>query len=219
MVLIAPSILSADFGRLKEEIQAAQKAGADWIHVDVMDGLFVPNITIGQEVVRGIRGYSTLPFDVHLMIERPERYIKEFAEAGSDIITVHYEATVHLHRTVQAIKETGKKAGVSINPATPVSVLEDIIEELDLVLVMSVNPGFGGQKFIPFCLNKIKKLKEMIKARGIDCLVEVDGGIKLENAREVAEAGADVLVMGSGFYGAEDYGELVRKLRDNLKGL
>ncbi|RME68349.1 MAG: ribulose-phosphate 3-epimerase [Nitrospirae bacterium] len=219
MVLIAPSILSADFGRLKEEIQAAQKAGADWIHVDVMDGLFVPNITIGQEVVRGIRGYSTLPFDVHLMIERPERYIKEFAEAGSDIITVHYEATVHLHRTVQAIKETGKKAGVSINPATPVSVLEDIIEELDLVLVMSVNPGFGGQKFIPFCLNKIKKLKEMIKAKGIDCLVEVDGGIKLENAREVAEAGADVLVMGSGFYGAEDYGELVRKLRDNLKGL
>lgn len=219
MVLIAPSILSADFGRLKEEIQAAQQAGADWIHVDVMDGLFVPNITIGQEVVRAIRAYCSLPFDVHLMIDRPERYIRDFAEAGSDIITVHYEATAHLHRTVQAIKETGKKAGVSINPATPVSVLEDIIEELDLVLVMSVNPGFGGQRFIPFCLNKIKKLKTMIREKGIECLIEVDGGVKLENAREVAEAGADVLVMGSGFYGAEDYGILVQKLREKLKDL
>lgn len=219
MVLIAPSILSADFGRLKEEIEAAAEAGADWIHVDVMDGLFVPNITIGQEVVKGISKYSQLPFDVHLMIERPERYIEDFAEAGADIITVHYEASLHLHRTVQAIKEMGKKAGVSINPATPVGVLEDILTEVDLVLIMSVNPGFGGQKFIPFCLQKIKKLRAMIEDRGLNCIVEVDGGIKLENAREVAQAGADVLVMGSGFYGADDYKALVEKLRKNLQDL
>ncbi len=219
MVLIAPSILSADFGRLKEEIKAAEEAGADWIHIDVMDGLFVPNITIGQEVVRGIREYTKLPFDVHLMIDRPERYIRDFAEAGSDIITVHYEASVHLHRTVQAIKEMGKKAGVSINPATPVSVLEDILEEVDLVLVMSVNPGFGGQKFIPFCLEKIKKLRKMIAERSHKCMIEVDGGVKLQNAREVALAGADVLVMGSGFYGAEDYGSLMAQLRNTLNQL
>ena len=219
MVLIAPSILSADFGRLKEEIQAAQEAGADWIHVDVMDGIFVPNITIGQEVVKSIRRYTSLPFDVHLMIDRPERYIDDFAGAGADIITVHYEATVHLHRTVQAIKERGKKAGVSINPATPVSVLEDILSEVDLVLIMSVNPGFGGQRFIPFCLDKISRLRTMLKDRALNCLIEVDGGIKLENAREVAEAGADVLVMGSGFYGAEDYKELLQKLRQALRGL
>jgi len=219
MVLIAPSILSADFGRLKEEIEAAAEAGADWIHIDVMDGLFVPNITIGQEVVKSIRKYSSLPFDVHLMIERPERYIEEFARAGADIITVHYEASVHLHRTIQSIRELGKKVGVSINPATPISVLENVLSEIDLVLVMSVNPGFGGQKFIPFSLEKIRTLKKLIQQKSLNCLVEVDGGIKLENAREIVSAGADVLVMGSGFFSADNYKALVEKIRKNLKEL
>ena len=215
-VIIAPSILSADFTRLGEEIKAAEKAGADWVHVDVMDGRFVPNITIGQEVVRSIRKATGLPFDVHLMIVEPERYLKEFADAGSDYITVHYEASVHLHRTVQVIKELGKKAGVSINPATPVSVLEDILPDIDLVLIMSVNPGFGGQRFIPGALDKIKRLRDMRYERGLDFIIEVDGGVKVENAREVVDAGADALVMGSGFFGAKDYKALMEELRERL---
>ncbi len=215
-VIIAPSILSADFTRLGEEIKSAEQAGADWIHVDVMDGRFVPNITIGQEVVRSIRKSTTLPFDVHLMIVEPEKYIKEFADAGSDYITVHYEATVHLHRTVQVIRELGKKAGVSINPATPVSVLEDILTDIDLVLIMSVNPGFGGQRFIPGALEKIKRLRDMRYERGLDFIIEVDGGVKVDNAREVVDAGANALVMGSGFYGAEDYKALMEELRGRL---
>ncbi len=215
-IIIAPSILSADFTRLGQEIKQAEEAGADWIHVDVMDGRFVPNITIGQEVVRSIRKSTTLPFDVHLMIVEPEKYIKEFAEAGSDYITVHYEASVHLHRTVQVIKELGKKAGVSINPATPVSVLEDILPDIDLVLIMSVNPGFGGQRFIPEALEKIKKLRDMRFERGLSFIIEVDGGVKVDNAREVVDAGADALVMGSGFFGADDYKALVKELRKRL---
>ncbi len=216
MALIAPSILSADFTRLGEEIRAAEQAGADWIHVDVMDGMFVPNITIGQEVVRSIRKTTELPFDVHLMIEKPERYIKEFADAGSDIITVHYEASVHLHRTVQAIKEAGKKAGVSLNPSTPINLLDDILEEIDMVLIMSVNPGFGGQSFIPRAMEKIRMLKKEITDRGLDVIIEVDGGIKVDNARAVVEAGADVLVMGSGFFNSGDYVETVRRLRKEI---
>ncbi|NOX21092.1 MAG: ribulose-phosphate 3-epimerase [Nitrospirae bacterium] len=215
-IIIAPSILSADFTRLGQEIKQAEEAGADWIHVDVMDGRFVPNITIGQEVVRSIRKSTTLPFDVHLMIVEPEKYIREFAEAGSDYITVHYEASVHLHRTVQVIKELGKKAGVSINPATPVSVLEDILPDIDLVLIMSVNPGFGGQRFIPGALEKIKKLRDMRFERGLNFIIEVDGGIKVDNAREVVDAGADALVMGSGFFGADDYKALMKELRKRL---
>ncbi len=215
-VIIAPSILSADFTRLGEEIKAAEQAGAHWIHVDVMDGRFVPNITIGQEVVRSIRKSTSLSFDVHLMIVEPERYLKEFADAGSDYITVHYEASVHLHRTVQVIKELGKKAGVSINPATPVSVLEDILPDIDLVLIMSVNPGFGGQRFIPGALDKIKRLRDMRYERGLDFIIEVDGGVKVENAREVVDAGADALVMGSGFFGARDYKALMEELRERL---
>ncbi|NOY64694.1 MAG: ribulose-phosphate 3-epimerase [Nitrospirae bacterium] len=214
MALIAPSILSADFTILGEEIKKAEQAGADWIHVDVMDGRFVPNITIGQEVVRSIRKVTSLPFDVHLMIVEPERYIKEFAEAGSDYITVHYEASVHLHRTVQSIKEEGAKAGVSINPATPVMVLDEIIAELDLVLIMSVNPGFGGQRFIEEALRKIGQLKRIRNERKLDFLIEVDGGIKVDNAQRVINAGADVLVMGSGFFNSPDYSEVVRRIRD-----
>jgi ribulose-phosphate 3-epimerase len=181
-----------------------------------MDGVFVPNITIGQEVVKSIRKTTNLPFDVHLMIDSPERYLEDFSEAGADIITVHYEATLHLHRTVQSIKELGCKVGVSLNPATPVWLLEDIIEEVDLVLIMSVNPGFGGQSFIPSSLKKIRQLKEMIKDRGSKALIEVDGGIKEDNAKEVVEAGADILVMGSGFFGADDYGLLMDRLRKDI---
>ncbi len=216
MALVAPSILSADFSKLQEEIVAAEKAGADLIHIDVMDGIFVPNITIGQEVVKSIRKTTNLPFDVHLMINSPERYLEDFSEAGADIITVHYEATLHLHRTIQSIKELGCKVGVSLNPATPVWLLEDIIEEVDLVLIMSVNPGFGGQSFIPSSLKKIRQLKEMIKDRGSKALIEVDGGIKEDNAKEVVEAGADILVMGSGFFGADDYGLLMDRLRKDI---
>ncbi|HHN64958.1 MAG TPA: ribulose-phosphate 3-epimerase [Nitrospirae bacterium] len=213
MALIAPSILSADFAMLGQEIKRAEQAGADWIHLDVMDGRFVPNITIGQEVLRSIRGVTSLPFDVHLMIVEPERYVKDFAEAGSDYITVHYEASVHLHRTVQFIKESGAKAGVSINPATPVMVLDEILDLVDLVLIMSVNPGFGGQGFIEQSLRKIIRLKEMRDRRGLDFLIEVDGGIKTDNARKVIDAGADVLVMGSGFFNSDDYGEVVRMIK------
>jgi len=213
MVMIAPSILSADFTRLGEEIKKAEEAGADMIHIDVMDGHFVPNISIGQEVVKGIRKATCLPFDVHLMIEDPDRYLSDFVNAGADIITVHLEAAPHLHRTVQWIKESGKKAGVSINPATPVWTLENIISEVDLVLVMSVNPGFGGQGFIPQSIDKIKDLKRIVRERGLDTLIEVDGGIKISNAREVADAGADILVMGSAFFNSGDYSEVVRRFR------
>ncbi len=213
MVMIAPSILSADFTRLGEEIRKAEEAGADMIHIDVMDGHFVPNISIGQEVVRGIRKATGLPFDVHLMIEDPDRYISDFVNAGADIITVHLEATSHLYRTVQWIKESGKKAGVSINPATPVWSLESILSEVDLVLVMSVNPGFGGQSFIPQSLDKIRMLKRIVRERGLDILIEVDGGVKIDNAREIADAGADILVMGSAFFNSVDYSEVVRRFR------
>ncbi len=216
--MIAPSILSADFRKLGSEIKAAEEAGADLIHVDVMDGHFVPNMTVGQEVVRGIRDTTDLPFDVHLMIEDPDRYIQDFASAGADIITVHQEAAVHLHRTVQSILEAGKKPGVSINPATPVSVLEEILPDLYLVLIMSVNPGFGGQGFIPQCLEKISKLRRMIRERNLDVLIEVDGGIKTSNLREVSDAGADILVMGSAFFGADDYGNLMKEIRERLAG-
>ncbi len=197
---IAPSILSADFARLGEHITEAAEGGADYIHVDVMDGHFVPNITIGPLIVEAIRPITTLPLDVHLMIENPERYIAAFAHAGADIITVQLEACVHLHRVVQAIKELRVKAGVAINPATPVASLTDIVSDLDLILIMTVNPGFGGQAFIPNSIRKLEALKQMIAERGASCEVEVDGGINAETAAAVVGAGAQVLVAGSAVF-------------------
>jgi ribulose-phosphate 3-epimerase len=213
---IAPSILSADFMRLGDEIRAAEKAGADMVHVDVMDGHFVPNITIGPMFVEGIRKITKLPIDVHLMISDPDKYAHDFASAGSDYITVHAEATMHLHRSVQCIKEKGIKAGVSLNPATPLCSLDYILSDIDIVLIMSVNPGFGGQKFIPSALEKIRKLKDTIAERNLSALIEVDGGVKIGNAAEIAKAGADILVMGSAFFGSGDYAELMKKLREEL---
>jgi ribulose-phosphate 3-epimerase len=217
MIQIAPSILSADFMRLGEEIQAAEQAGADLLHIDIMDGHFVPNITIGPAIVAAIRKITTLPLDVHLMIEDPDKFLPDFAQAGADYLTVHCEATVHLHRTVQWIRERGLKAGVSINPATPVSQLESIISDVDLLLLMSVNPGFGGQKFIPATMDKIKKVKGMIRAVESRALIEIDGGIKLDNAKEIADAGADILVMGSAFFESVNYKQTMERLNDKLR--
>lgn len=215
MIKIAPSILSADFARLGEEVRAIETGGADYVHVDVMDGRFVPNITIGPLVVEAVRKVSGLPLDVHLMIADPDRYIADFAAAGADIITVHAEASVHLHRTVQLIRSLGKKAGVSINPATPSSVLDVILDDLDLVLVMSVNPGFGGQSFIPSSLRKIEALRSEIDRRRLNVELEVDGGVKTGNIREIAAAGADVFVAGSAVFGTSDYGATIAELKRN----
>ncbi|SPP99825.1 D-ribulose-5-phosphate 3-epimerase [Candidatus Sulfobium mesophilum] len=216
MIKIAPSILSADFARLGEEIKAAENAGAHLIHVDVMDGHFVPNITIGPLVVDAIRKVTRLPLDVHLMISDPDKYLKDFISAGADILTVHLEATAHLHRTVQAVKEGGIKAGVSINPATPIWSLDDILGDVDIVLVMSVNPGFGGQEFIPNTIRKLKLLRKKISEAGSPALIEVDGGVKPENAMEIASAGADILVMGSAFFKSADYAATMEKLNGML---
>ncbi len=215
MVKIAPSILSADFSRLGEEIRAIEAGGADYVHVDVMDGHFVPNITIGPLVVEAARKVTSLPLDVHLMIENPDRYIPDFAKAGADILTVHQEVVPHLHRTVQLIRSLGKKAGVSINPATPVSTLDLILDDLDLVLVMSVNPGFGGQSFIPSCLGKIAALRHTIAERGLRVELEVDGGVKIDNIGRIVSAGADVLVAGSAVFGTDDYRKTIATLKRN----
>jgi ribulose-phosphate 3-epimerase len=214
MIKIAPSILSADFSRLGEEVLAVDRAGADYIHVDVMDGHFVPNITIGPPVVAALRKITSKPLDVHLMIANPDFYIPEFARAGADIITVHQEAAVHLHRTVQLIKSFGKKAGVSLNPATPVETLDVILDELDLVLVMSVNPGFGGQEFIASAIDKIRALRQRIFTRGLATELQVDGGIKIDNIGTVAAAGADVLVAGSAIFSTADYAATIHALRE-----
>jgi len=216
MIRIAPSILSANFVRLEEAIKAAENAGAHMLHIDVMDGHFVPNITIGYSVVEAIRRITSLPLDVHLMIEDPDKFVREFVDAGADFLTVHCEASVHLHRTVQVIKQCGVKAGVSINPATPVCQLENILEETDLVLLMSVNPGFGGQEFIPFTLEKIKAVKNIIGNAAKSPLIEVDGGVKIENAREIADAGADILVMGSAFFKSGNYSKTMETLNEIL---
>jgi ribulose-phosphate 3-epimerase len=217
LVKIAPSILSADFLRLGEEIKAAESAGADMFHLDIMDGHFVPNITIGPAVVEAIKSITDLPLDVHLMIETPDKFINEFIKAGSNYITVHQEASRHLHRTIQSIKDRGIKAGVSLNPATSVWSLEHILQDLDMVLLMSVNPGFGGQDFIPSVMDKIKAVKNIINERSLDVLIEVDGGVKLDNAKQIAEAGADILVMGSAFFNSGDYSGLMQSLREMLK--
>ena len=218
MKKISPSILSADFSRLGEELKRVEDAGADWIHIDVMDGHFVPNITVGPFILEAVRRVTSLPLDVHLMIERPEQYIPEFADAGADIITVHVEACTHLHRTIQAIKEKGKKAGVSLNPATPLVLVEDILNNIDLLVIMSVNPGFGGQKFIISVLDKIKRARQMIDNIGAKVNIEIDGGVKLDNIGEVSSAGADIFVSGSGVFGTKDYKRTIEEMKRIING-
>jgi ribulose-phosphate 3-epimerase len=208
--LVAPSILSADFGRLAAEIADVERAGADWIHVDVMDGHFVPNLTIGPLVVKAARAATRLPLDVHLMIEAPDRYLADFRKAGADWLVVHAEACPHLHRSVQAIRLTGARAGVALNPHTPETVLDYLLPDLDLVVVMTVNPGFGGQSFIEAALPKVTRLRERIDALGLSTLIEVDGGVKPENARQIVEAGAHVLVAGSAVFHSPDRPSAIR---------
>lgn len=211
--LIAPSMLAADFTRLAEDIDMVNRSEADWFHLDVMDGRFVPNITFGMFIIEAIAKLAKKPLDVHLMILEPEKYIESFRKAGADVITVHYEACPHLHRTVHQIRESGAKAGVALNPHTPVSVLEDLIEDIDLVCIMSVNPGFGGQKFIYQSLAKTRKLKEMITSANAQTLIEIDGGVGLQNAESLLQAGADVLVAGSSVFGAKDPVATVAQLK------
>ena len=218
MVKLAPSILSANFAKLGEEIKEVEKAGADYIHVDVMDGHFVPNITIGPLIVDAIRPVTDLPLDVHLMIENPDQYIEAFAKAGASIITVHQEASVHLHRTVHFIKSLGVKVGVAINPSTPVTMLEPILHDIDLALVMTVNPGFGGQSFIDETVSKIKTLAEWKRTRGHTYEIEVDGGINPETAKICTDAGAEVLVAGSAIFNATDRKEAMNKIRKSIEG-
>lgn len=216
MKLIAPSILSADASRLGEEIIAVEKAGADWIHLDVMDGNFVPNITMGPAIISALRKVTKLPFDVHLMIADPDRYIESFFKAGADIITVHVEASTHLHRTVELIKSFGAKAGVSLNPATSLDQITEIIHYIDLLLIMTVNPGFGGQAYIPFMEEKIKHTRKLIEKSGRKIALEVDGGIKANNAEKVVRAGADVLVMGTEIFHSKDYKAKIREIRKKI---
>ena len=217
-LMIAPSILSADFARLGKEIAAVERAGAEVIHIDVMDGHFVPNITIGPLVVRAVRKVTKLPLDVHLMIENPDRYLDDFAEAGADWITVHVETGYHLHRTVGRIRDLGKKAGVVLNPATPLSTLDYILEEIDLVMLMSVNPGFGGQSFIPSTLGKIRALKTMIEARGLEVGIEIDGGITPATIGPVHAAGANIFVAGSAVFGKQDYAKEIAAMKAACSG-
>ncbi|WP_009631081.1 ribulose-phosphate 3-epimerase [Synechocystis sp. PCC 7509] len=218
-IVIAPSILSADFSRLGDEIRAIDAAGADWIHVDVMDGRFVPNITIGPLIVEAIRPITQKPLDVHLMIVEPEKYVADFAKAGADHIYVHAEhnASPHLHRTLGQIKELGKKAGVVLNPGSPLELIEYVLELCDLVLIMSVNPGFGGQSFIPGVLPKIRKLRAMCDERGLDPWIEVDGGLKINNTWQVIEAGANAIVAGSAVFNAPDYAEAIKGIRNSKR--
>jgi len=214
---IAPSLLSADFGKLGEEIRTIEEAGADLLHIDVMDGRFVPNITVGPVVVEAIKKYASIPLDVHLMIVEPEKYIDAFAEAGADIITVHAEATPHLQRVVARIRDLGKKAGVSINPSTPLSAVRWVLRDVGMVLIMSVNPGFGGQTFIKASIDKIERLRARIRKAELDVDIQVDGGIKVDNIGEVAAAGANVIVAGSGIFGTPDYKETIRLMRKEIQ--
>lgn len=213
--LIAPSILSADFTRLGDEITAVDKAGADWIHIDVMDGQFVPNISYGPIIVEAAKKVTSLPLDVHLMIVTPDLRIPDFVSAGADLISVHAEACIHLNRTLQLIKESGAKAGVALNPATSLSTIEWSLDYIDFVLIMSVNPGFGGQKFIPSSIDKIRTLRKMIDDRGLDIRIQVDGGVNKSTIKDISEAGADVFVAGSAIFGTKDYSETIAEMRKN----
>lgn len=217
MIKLAPSILSADFSKLGEEVKAVEEAGCEYLHIDVMDGHFVPNISFGPVVIKSIRKQSKMVFDCHLMIDEPARYIKDFADAGADIITLHYEATNHLHRAIMAVKECGCKVGVSLNPATPINVLEYIIQDLDMVLIMSVNPGFGGQSFIQSSISKIRDLKNMIVEKNLNVDIQVDGGVSSSTIGDVVEAGANILVAGSAIFGKGDVKSAVQDLRENAE--
>lgn len=216
MKFIAPSILSADFSRLGDEIRSVENAGADWIHVDVMDGRYVPNITMGSLIVKAARNVTSLPIDVHLMIEDPDRYINDFAKAGASVISVHIEACVHLNRTIQIIKESGLRAGVALNPSTPLSSLDWILEYIDLAVIMSVNPGFGGQTFITNTLEKIRALRSMIEGRNLSTLIEIDGGVCEENIEDISIAGSDVFVAGSAIFGSPDYKKTIANFKKKI---
>lgn len=218
MIKIAPSILASDFSKLGEEIYRAEKAGADMIHLDVMDGHFVPNLTIGPPVIKSLRKVTNLPFDVHLMIDNPERYIETFIDAGADILSIHVENNLHLHRTLEMVKSCGRKASVVLNPATPLYTLEMVLDEVDMVLLMTVDPGFGGQQFIESMTEKVRELKRMAVQRGLSFDIEVDGGIDLDNIHEVTEAGANVIVAGSTIFNAPDIFEIIRSLRQKAYG-
>jgi len=218
MKYIAPSILSADFSKLGDEIKSVEAAGADWIHVDVMDGHFVPNITIGPLVVEAVRRVTSLPVDVHLMIENPDRYIKDFAKAGADLISVQLEACVHLNRTIHMIKEVDRRAGVVLNPSTPLSSLEWIMEDVDFIMIMSVNPGFGGQEFIPNSLDRVRALRRMIRDRGLSTLIEIDGGVNEKTIKMISDAGVDVFVAGSAIFKSPDYKKTIDTFRDLISG-
>lgn len=211
--LIAPSVLAADFTNLAKDLEMVNNSEADWLHVDIMDGRFVPNISFGMNIVKAMNSVCTKPLDVHLMIVEPEKYIEQFREAGADVITVHYEACPHLHRTIQQIKATGAKAGVALNPHTPVNVLEDVLENLDMVCIMSVNPGYGGQKFIYQTLPKVQKLSDMITVRNLKTLIEIDGGVGLQNAEALLKAGARVLVAGSAVFKAENPSDVISRMK------
>ncbi len=217
MALIAPSILSADFARLGEAVALAEKAGADLVHIDVMDGHFVPNLTLGPQLVASLRKMTRLPLDVHLMIDDPRAFIPAFSEAGADWISFHLEASAHLHKDVSLVRELGRKAGLALNPATPISLLEEILPDLDFVLLMSVNPGWGGQRFIPSARKKIKALGTRIRERGLDVLIEVDGGVNLGNFEDLVADGADVLVAGSAIYAAPDPAAVIRRMKDTAE--
>lgn len=217
MAKIAPSLLSADFANLKEEIRKIEEGGADYLHLDVMDGTYVPNITFGQPVIKKLREITSLPFDVHLMVDKPERFIEDFYDAGADILTVHAEATMHLNRTIQIIKSYGMKAGVALNPATSLDALGYILDDIDLVLLMTVNPGFGGQTYINSMSRKINKLRRIIDDSNLDILLEIDGGVKLSNAKELVDLGVDILIAGAGVFSAEDITQRIKDFKEIIE--